>query len=212
VRDTVVGVAGNARLNALSDDDAVEQYWPATADDMPDMSMVVKIAGAQESFVPQVKAISEGLDPKIFAEIRPLQSLFAESVSQLERLAMVVSLIGLTAVMLAGVGIVGVVAYAVSQRARETAIRLALGARRAQVMAAVLRQFTSPVLLGLVAGVGTAAAFSRVLRKVLYGVSNLDPAGYGGAILALLVIVGIAGLLPARRALQMDLAKLLHAE
>ena len=212
VRDTVVGVAGNARLNALSDDDAVEQYWPAQADDMPGMSMVVKIVGAQESFVPQVKAVAEGLDSKIFAEIRPLQSLFAESVSEVERLAMVVSLIGLTAVLLAGVGIVGLVAYAVSQRAREMAIRLALGARRAQVLVAVLRQFAWPVLLGLVAGVGMAAAFSRLLRKVLYGVSNLDPAGYGSAILALLVIVGIAGLMPARRALRMNLAQLLHAE
>ena len=212
VRDTVVGVAGNARVNALSDDDAVEQYWPATEDDMPDMSMVVKVAGAQESFVPQVKAVAESLDPKIFAEIRPLQSLFAESVSTVERLAMVVGLIGLTAVLLAGVGIVGLVAYAVSQRAREMAIRLALGARRAQVLAAVLRQFAAPVLLGLLAGVGIAAAFSRVLRKVLYGVSNLDPAGYGGAILALLLIVSIAGLLPARRALRLNLAQLLHAE
>ncbi|HEV2710763.1 MAG TPA: ABC transporter permease [Edaphobacter sp.] len=211
-RDTVVGVVGDARLNALNDDDAVEEYWSAQAGDMPAMSMVVKMSGAPEDFVSMTKAIADSLDPKIFPEIRPLKSLYQATVSTVERLAMVVSLIGVVAVLLAGVGIIGLVAYTVSQRTKEIAIRLALGAERAHVLAAVLRQFAWPMTIGLIAGVGVAAGASKVLRKVLFGVSNLDPASYVGAILVLAGIVGIAALLPARRALRLNLAKILHYE
>jgi ABC-type antimicrobial peptide transport system permease subunit len=130
----------------------------------------------------------------------------------IERVAAVVSLIGMVAVLLAGVGIIGLVAFTVSQRSKEIAIRLALGAKRAQVLAAVLRQFSWPVALGLVAGTGLAAALSKFLRKGLYGVSNLDPIGYGGAIGILVLIVAVAALMPARRALKLDVAKALHHE
>jgi ABC-type antimicrobial peptide transport system permease subunit len=212
LRDTVVGVVGDARLNALNDDDAVEEYWSAQAGDMPGMSMVVKMSGAPEDFVSMTKAIADSLDPKIFPEIRPLKSLYHDTVSTVERLAMVVSLIGLVAVLLAGVGIIGLVAYSVSQRTKEIAIRLALGAERAHVLAAVLRQFAWPMMIGLFAGVGVAAGASKVLRKVLFGVSNLDPASYVGAIAVLVGIVGLATLLPARRALQLNMAKILHYE
>jgi predicted permease len=212
LRDTVVGVVGDARLNALNDDDAVEEYWSAQVGDMPGMSMVVKMSGAPEDFVSMTKAIADSLDPKIFPEIRPLKSLYHDTVSRVEQLAMVVSLIGLVAVLLAGVGIIGLVAYSVSQRTKEIAIRLALGAERAHVLAAVLRQFAWPMMIGLFAGVGVAAGASKVLRKVLFGVSNLDPASYVGAIAVLVGIVGIATLLPARRALQLNMAKILHYE
>lgn len=211
-RDTVVGVVGDARLNALNDDDAVEEYWSAQAGDMPGMSMVVKMSGAPEDFVSMTKVIADSLDPKIFPEIRPLKSLYQATVSTVERLAMVVSLIGLVAVLLAGVGIIGLVAYTVSQRTKEIAIRLALGAERAHVLVAVLRQFALPMMIGLLAGVGVAAGASKVLRKMLFGVSNLDPASYVGAVAVLIGIVGLATLLPARRALQLNMAKILHYE
>ena len=76
----------------------------------------------------------------------------------------------------------------------------------------MLRQFTWPVAIGLVSGAGFAAAASRILRRALYGISNFDPAGYALAIVVLLAIIGLAALLPARRALRLDLAKTLHYE
>jgi ABC-type antimicrobial peptide transport system permease subunit len=118
----------------------------------------------------------------------------------------------MVAVLLAGVGIIGLVAFTVSQRTKEIAIRIALGAKRAQVLAAVLRQFAWPVAFGLVVGTGTAAAASRLLRKILFGVSNFDPAGYAAAIGVLVAIIALAALLPARRAFRLDLAKTLHFE
>jgi hypothetical protein len=100
-----MGVVGDAHLNALNDDDAVAEYRPAQTDDMPNMSMVVKMSGPPDSFTPIAKAIVESLDPKTFPEIRPLKGLFDENVSKVEQVTMVVSLIGVVAVLLAGVGI-----------------------------------------------------------------------------------------------------------
>jgi ABC-type antimicrobial peptide transport system permease subunit len=115
-------------------------------------------------------------------------------------------------VLLAGVGIIGLVAFTVSQRSKEIAIRIALGARKVQVLSALLRQFAWPVAIGLVAGTGIAAAASTVLRKALYGVNNLDPVSYAAALCVLGTILAAAALLPARRALRLDIAKTLHYE
>jgi predicted permease len=211
-KDTVVGVAGDAHINALNDDDAAEQYWPAQPDDMPGMVVIVRAAGEPGSLTPAIKSISEGLDPKAMPEIRQIKLLYREDVSRLEMIASAVSAIGLAAVCLAGIGIIGLVAFTVSQRTKEIAIRVALGARPSAVLAAVLRQYTYPVIFGMLAG-GTLAAFaSCVLRVGLYGVSNLDPASYALALGVLIVIVLAAALLPARRALRLDLAKTLHYE
>jgi predicted permease len=211
-KDTVVGIAGDAHINALNDDDAAEQYWPAQPDDMPGMVVIVRAAGEPGSLTPAIKSISEGLDPKAMPEIRQIKLLYREDVSRLEMIASAVSAIGLAAVCLAGIGIIGLVAFTVSQRTKEIAIRVALGARPSAVLAAVLRQYTYPVIFGMLAG-GTLAAFaSCVLRVGLYGVSNLDPASYALALGVLIVIVLAAALLPARRALRLDLAKTLHYE
>ena len=210
--DIVVGVAGNARINAVTDDDATEEYWAAQPEDMPGMTIMVSTRGAPDALPPIVKSISEALDSRLFPEIRRLKTLYHERVSVVEQIASIVSLIGTVAVLLAAVGIIGLVAFTVSQRTKEIAIRIALGAKRAQVLAAVLRQFSWPVALGMVAGTGIAAAASKVLRKFLFGVNNLDPLSYIGAIAVLVAIVALAALLPARRALRLDLAKTLHYE
>jgi ABC-type antimicrobial peptide transport system permease subunit len=209
-KDIVVGVVGNARVNALNDDDAAEQYWPAQQGDMPAMVVLARTYGAPDSLPPIVKSISENLDPKLFPEIRLLKALYHDNVAPAEKIATVVSLIGMVAVLLAGVGIIGLVAFSVSQRIKEIAIRTALGARKAQVLSAVLRQFLWPVALGMVAGTGIAAAASKVLRRALYGIDNLDPLSYAAATGVLAVMLLLAGVIPARRALRLDLAKALH--
>jgi predicted permease len=211
-KDTVVGVAGDAHINALNDDDAAEQYWPAQPGDNPFMVVIVRAAGDPGSLTPAIKSISEGLDPKAMPEIRQIKLLYREDVSRLEEIATAVSAIGLAAVCLAGIGLIGLVAFTVSQRTKEIAIRIALGARPGAVLAVVLQQYAWPVALGLLAGGSLAAFASRVLRVGLYGISNLDPASYAGAISALVAIVLAAALLPARRALRLDLAKTLHYE
>ena len=126
-KSIVVGVAGNAHINALSDDDATEQYWAAQPDDMPDMVVLARTAGAPDSLPPIAKSISESLDPKSLPEIRQLKLLYRDNVSGIENAAKAVTFIGLVAVLVAGIGIIGLVAFTVSQRLKEIAIRMALG-------------------------------------------------------------------------------------
>jgi ABC-type antimicrobial peptide transport system permease subunit len=114
--------------------------------------------------------------------------------------------------LLAGLGILGLVAYVVSHRTKEIAIRLALGSPKTQVMFAVVRQFTGPVMAGVVAGVGIAAVGSRILRGGLFGIGGVDPVTYAAAVLLLLTVFAIAALLPTRRALRLDIARALHEE
>jgi len=208
--NTVVGVVGNAHVNAMNDGDSLEVYYPAQPKDMPDMVVLLKSTGAPDGLMPMAKSIVESLNPKLFPDIYQLKSGFRKNMEQVELVASAVTLIGLVAVALAGVGILGLVSFSFSQRLKEIAIRMALGATKSQVLAAVLWQFVWPVALGMATGAGIAAATTRVLRIALYGVSNLDPASYVAAILVLIAMVGIAASLPARRALRLNLARTLH--
>ena len=210
--DTVIGVVADAHINALSDDDAVEQYWAAQADDMPDMVLIIRSAGRPELLAPAAKAISARLDDSIFPEIRQIKVLYRENVEQIENGAAIVTMAGLTAILLAAIGVAGLVAFVVTQRTREIAIRMALGARSVSVLTAVLRQFCWPLALGVCSGTALAAAGSKLLRVALYGVDNLDPTSYAAALLLLALIGGLSMLIPAARVLRLNIASILHHE
>jgi predicted permease len=211
-KDTVVGVVGNARMNDLNEDDTVEIYTPAQTEDMPDMSLVLKTSGAPDGLTPKLKSIVQNLDPKLFPEISLLKANFRKDMKAVEVAALTVSAIGILAMILAAIGLLGLVAFTISQRTKEIAIRLALGAPKSKVLSAILSQFSWPVLIGLVLGIGGTAAASRILRRVLYGVSNLDPLSYVSAVIILIAIIAFAALIPARRALRLDVARALHQE
>jgi putative ABC transport system permease protein len=212
LKDRVVGVVGDAHVNGLSDDDAVEEYWPAADHQMPGMVVMARMAGSVEGLPSIAKSISESLDPKLFPEIRQIKSLYTDNVRLIEMAAGAVTLIGVVALVLAGVGLIGLVSFTVSQKTKEIAIRTALGASRRNVLQVLLRQFFWPVTLGLLIGTAATAASSQLLRGALYGISNLDFIGYAGAIGFLLVTLTLATLLPARRALHLNLSKALHYE
>ena len=108
------------------------------------------------------------------------------------------------ALFLASVGVYGVVSYVVNRRLREVGIRMMLGASAGDVQAILLRQTLRPVAIGLAIGIGTAAAASRILTSVLFGVSRFDPIAFVGAPLFLLGIATGASLIPARRATRVD--------
>ena len=211
-KDTVVGVAGDARVNSLNENDTVELYWPAQLEDMPDMSIIFKTNGAPDGLTPTCKVIVQSLDPVLFPSISLLKANFRKEMKPIELAATAISLIGTVAMFLAGIGILGLVAYTISQRTKEIAIRIALGAPSRQVLVSVLRQFSWPVAIGLVAGIGGTIALSQILRHVLYGISNLDPLSYATAIALLVAILVLAALLPARRALKLDVARALHQD
>jgi predicted permease len=211
-KDVVIGVAGNAHINAMNDGDAVEIYAPAQIEDMPAMSVVLRTQGAPDGLESTCKTIVQTLDAKLFPQISLLKASFDASMHSIEILVSILTGIGMLAVLLAAVGIVGLVGFTVTQRSKEIAIRFALGSNARQALAAVLGQYCWPILIGLTAGFALTAACSRLVRFMLFGVSNLDPVSYGTAVVILLGIVAAAAVLPARRALKLDIARALHEE
>ena len=209
---TVAGIAGNARLVKLEDPDMAQVYFVAQAADLPSMVIMVRTSGPPENLAAAVTSMARTVDPKIFPEVQMLKSLFRRKVLTTERSAVAVSLLGFTALLLACFGVVGLVAYSVAQRTKEIGIRMALGARPSNLLLAVLRQFSWPVAAGLLLGIGGASGLSQILRRELYGISNLDPMAYAAAIAIFVGAVILAALLPARRALRIDPIRALRCD
>lgn len=211
-KDVVIGVVADARANQPNDDDGVEQYWPPSSDDMPDMVLIVRFVGDPKSIGVAAKTIARSIDGEIFPEVQQLRTLYKDNVSVIEDIAAIATLIGLVAGMVAGIGLLGIVGVVVTQRTKEIAIRLALGAQPLSVLIAVLRQFLWPLVVGVVIGTALAAFGSRLLRIALYGVNNLDPASYAAAMAILVAIAALSMLVPSIRALRLDIAAILHHE
>lgn len=209
---TVIGVVGSARLVKLEDSDSVEAYLITDAPSLPSMVVMVRMSAMPDGLAGSAASIARSLDPSIFPDIQLLRSSFRRKLQSTQYSALTAGLLGFTALLLACLGIAGVVAYAVSQRTKEIGIRMALGARPVHVLFLVLRQFSVPVVAGLLVGVGGAAALSQVLRGILYGVSHLDPAAYLAAMTVFLLTVVVSALIPARRALLVDPMRALRIE
>ncbi|HWA94319.1 MAG TPA: ABC transporter permease [Terracidiphilus sp.] len=211
-KDVVIGVVGDAHVNALNNDDALESYYSAQSDNMPGMTIIARAQGQPDAVLTAARTISENLDPKLFPEMNRLKQLYRKITTQIELIAGIVSLIGFVAVLLAGVGILGIVSFNISQRTKEIAIRLALGSPKSNLCASLLRQFIWPIAAGLALGTGLALFASQFLRMVLFGVSNLDPAGYAAGVAVLLAVVALSGIWPARKAMKLNVARALHYE
>jgi putative ABC transport system permease protein len=170
-------------------------------------------SGNPLALVPAIKRELQELDPdQAFADISTMENNIAKSLGSRR---MMISLLGVfagIALLLASVGLYGVMALTVTQRTRELGIRFALGASRADVLRLVLGQGAVLVGLGLAAGLLGALIASRALRSVLYNVATLDSAAVIGAMLALSLVAFVACFVPARRASLVDPIKALRME
>jgi predicted permease len=209
---TVVGVAGNARTVKLEDSDSVEAYLPIEPADAPSLHLLMKTSGAPNDLARAAMGAARNIAPDTFPEVQLLKTGFRRKLQSAEYTAVVVAVFGAVAHLLACLGIVGIVAYAVSQRTKEIGIRMALGAQPANVLSLLLRQFSRPMVAGMLIGVSGAAALSQLLRGQLYGISNFDPASYLIAIAVFVITVAGAALLPARRATGIDPLRALRYE
>jgi predicted permease len=209
---TVIGVVGSARTVALQDADAVEAYYPIRSEDMPFASLLVRSVGDSAALASTVTVLAAAVDARVFADVTLLRTTYQERVQQAEFAAIGVAGLGACALALACLGIVGLVAFTVSQRTREIGIRMALGASSRHVLSVVLGQLRRPVVAGLVAGILGAAALSQLIRRELYGVSALDPVAYGSATALFVAVVALAAVLPARRALKVDPIRALRTD
>jgi putative ABC transport system permease protein len=145
------------------------------------------------------------LDPNLplFGE-RTLESILADSVAQLRLAMQVVGLFGVLALLLASVGIYGVMAYSVNQRTREIGIRVALGASKGTILRWVLRQGFMLIAVGVATGLIAAFALMRLLRSLLFGVATTDVVTYVALAVVLGVVALVACYIPARRATKVD--------
>jgi ABC-type antimicrobial peptide transport system permease subunit len=157
------------------------------------------------SLITPIRDAIHAVDPLMNArELRPMDEMLSDTMVRPRFQAWLLATFGGLALVLAAVGIYGVIAYAVSQRTAEIGLRLALGAPQRSVMSLVLRRGLYPVVAGIVIGLAAALAFSRVMNGLLYGVSPTDTLTLAGVTALLGGVAVAAAYLPARRAARLD--------
>ncbi len=145
------------------------------------------------------------IDPQAFVpKTKPLRDLLSQTLAQPRFNMALLGVFAAVAMILAAVGIYGVIAYSVSQRTREIGIRMALGAQRGDMLQMILRQSLSMVGIGLVAGLAGALAASRLMAALLFGVDASDVSTYASVVVLLGATALFASLIPARRAMKID--------
>ena len=159
-----------------------------------------------------VHRIVQSLDPGLVVRVLPLEANLAFQRGLAGTVTSIGAALGALALVLASIGIYGVVSYAVTRRYREIGIRIALGARASQVLAMILRRTLRPVVIGAAVGFVGANAASRVLSGVLFGVSPADPVGIGGAAAFVMAVAFAAAALAARPAAHADPTSVLRYE
>ena len=174
--------------------------------------LVIKTTGAPSSLAPAVRAVVHDVLPAAAIETVPLSQRVAESVDQPRFAAAVLAAFALLALVLASVGLHGVLSYAVSQRRRELGLRAALGADKRTLITLVLREGLTVTGVGLAVGLAGAAALTRLMQGVLFGVAPLDPMSFAAAAGLVTAVALVACLLPASRAASIDPAEALRSE
>lgn len=201
----VVGVVGNVRHQALEQEGGLEMYLPIAQVSMGSVELVVRTRLAPESVAPGVRAALRAVDPTLpTAEFHSLGELVDRAVSPRRFLVLLLGGFAVAALILASIGIYGVVSYSVSQRTQEIGIRMALGASAGQVQQLVMTQTLALVSGGIVAGVIGALVLARLTTSLLYGLEPTDPLTFVATVLALVVVGASAGYLPALRASHVD--------
>ena len=202
----IVGVVGNVRFQALNDEEAAEYYVPFEQSPASAPEVVVRAKGEDAaSLAPAVRAALKAVDANLLIwETRTMDELVGRSVAPQRFNAVLLGLFAGLAVLLAAVGIYGVMSYSVTQRTHEIGIRMALGAGRRDVLRMVVGQGMVLTLVGLGLGLAGALALTRLMSSLLYGVSATDPLVFAAVSLLLAAVALVSCLVPARRATKVD--------
>jgi putative ABC transport system permease protein len=210
---TIVGVVSDARRQSLEAAPKTNVYLPYQQFTLPFMSVVVRTDGSPSAVAAAVKTAVREIDPDLPVEtVRTMEQIIELSTGQPRFRTFIFLAFASLALLLAAVGIYGLVSFSVSQRTSEMGVRLALGASPRQIGTLVLRQGLGLAALGVVIGVAAAAGGARLLASLLYETSATDPTVYGGLALLLLTIAALACYVPARRAMGVDPMRALRAD
>jgi predicted permease len=203
----VVGVAADAKYNSLREKTPPRLYiplfnpmWEATTA-VYEVRTFANAASVGAALRSAVEEIAPSLPP---ISIRSMSGLVSDTLQRDRFIEQLSTAFGLLAILLASVGLYGVMAYIVARRTRDIGIRMALGARPANVLWQVLRESFVLVFLGIATGVPAALAGTRLVRSMIFGLGFADPLVIGSAVALLAVVAGLASFLPAHRASQVD--------
>jgi putative ABC transport system permease protein len=202
---TVVGVVGEIRYQWMDQEDYPVLYFPYRQAPHQFSYIAVRAQGDPRSIVPAARASIASIDPNLpIFEIKTLDRVIAESVVGLSYVAVMMGALGLIALVLAAMGVYGVMAYAVVERTHEIGVRLALGAQPREIMKLVLLRGVFLLGLGMAIGLPISYALARLLASLIFGVSATD-AGIFSTITIFLTVISLAACyIPARRAMSVD--------
>jgi putative ABC transport system permease protein len=201
----IIGVVGDVHQMGLDVAPEPTVYWPYPELVMTGMTILVRTASDPLSIASPARAALQQLDPELpLASVATMDQLLADSLSRSRFTMLLLGIFAAVALVLAAVGIYGLIAYSVTQRTQELGIRIALGAQRRDVLRLVLRQGTRLTLLGVAIGVLAALSLSRLLGTLLFGVSATDPFTFAGVAGLLAFVALLACFIPARRATRVD--------
>jgi putative ABC transport system permease protein len=202
---TVVGVAADSRNRGLDTDPQPLMYLPYHAFALPFMSVVARSPGGPGAVASAVRAEVRRIDPDLPVDkARPVDDIVRDSVAEPRFRATLLALFAAAALVLATIGVYGLISYSVAQRTREIGIRVALGAQADQVIWPIVREGMTLALVGVGLGLTGALAATKILAAFLYGIEATDPLTFGAVALLLLVVALAASYIPSRRALKVD--------
>jgi putative ABC transport system permease protein len=202
---TVVGVVNDVRYSWIVKEDVPTIYRSFRQSPPSYTTVVLRTAGDPLKFVSAARAEIAAVDANLpLYDIKPMDKVITESIVGIAYVATMMAVLGVIALVLASVGVFGVMSYSVSERTHEIGIRMSMGAQTGNVLALVLRSGMFLTVLGLAIGLPVAFLLARALSSLLYGVQAADPASFIGLPFLLLAVAGMACYLPARRAARLD--------
>jgi predicted permease len=203
----IIGVARNVRDHQLRKPVQRRFYIPVgqALDPLFAINFEIRTTGKPAALTEAVRKTFAGFDPNVpLTRVSTVEELVERSITESILIARLTTVFGLLALLLACIGLYGVMAYAVAGRTREIGVRMALGAQRSQVLGMILREGLKLVLIGILVGIPVALLVARLAASMLFGLSPADPVSMLIVIVVLAGIATIAGLLPARRATKVD--------
>jgi putative ABC transport system permease protein len=205
IQREVVGVVSDVKFRGLDLASLEETYLPLEQNPWPTTTLIVRAPGNAQPLIAAVRAQIAAVDPNLpVTGIASMEQVVGTSVAQPRLIAQFVGVFAGFALLLAAIGIYGVMAYTVSARRQEMGIRMALGATSGDILRLVVGQGMRWALLGVVAGVIVSLLLTRLIASLLFGVRSADPLAFGVAAIALVSTALIACYLPARRATLVD--------
>ena len=210
----VIGVVADDRHLGVEADPTPTFFVPyRQLGAMRDVAVLARAQGDSAAVVSSVRAAIRGLDPEMpFYQVRSMEQVVDASVATPRALAWLLSAFAVSGLLLAAIGVFGVMSHAVSQRTQEIGVRMAVGASPTQMLAMILGEGLAQVGLGIVAGLALAWGTSRLLSGLLFGVTTSTPLPYALVAMLLIVVAVLASLAPARRAMRIDPAVALRGD